>query len=98
MDVVDKKRDRRNRVCVDVLALLLPLLAELLVKLDEEQRLVLHVGEQVVLADEVEHVRAAQTEEERKRLSGLSVESIPTQNVRRVSKRMPTNRTSITEP
>lgn len=58
MDVVYKEGDRSDRVRVDVLSLALSLLSQLLVELDEQKRLVLHVGEQIVLAYEVEHIRA----------------------------------------
>ncbi len=59
MYVVNEEGDRRNGVGVDVLPLSLPLLPQLLVELDKEKRLVLHVREQVAFADKVEHVWTA---------------------------------------
>ena len=45
MDVVDQESNSGNGIGVDVFTVLLPLLAELLVELDKEERLVLHVRE-----------------------------------------------------
>ena len=54
--MVNEKRNRCNRVSIDILAILLPLLAKLLVELDEEKGLILHVRKQIVLANKIEYV------------------------------------------
>jgi hypothetical protein len=53
--------------------LLLPLLHKLMVELDEQKRLVLYVREKVVLTDEVEHIWASESQEERERFAWLAV-------------------------
>lgn len=54
--MVNEKRNRCNRVSIDILAILFPLLAKLLVELDEEKGLILHVRKQIVLANKIEYV------------------------------------------
>ena len=54
--MVNKERDRCNRVGIDIFAILFPLLAKLLVELDEEKGLILHVRKQIVLANKIEYV------------------------------------------
>ena len=77
MNVVHQERDGRDGVRVDVFPVPFALLLQLLVEFDKQQRLVLHVREQIVLPDEVEHVRAPQAEEVRERLARLAVERVP---------------------
>ena len=48
---------------------------DVVVELDQEQRLVLHVREEVVFADEVEYARTAELEEVRERLARLTVQN-----------------------
>ena len=74
MYVVHQQPNRSTVSRVALLAGLAPLLHELKVELDEEQRLVLHGREQVVLADEVEDVRAPEAQEVGQRLARLSVQ------------------------
>ena len=76
MYVIHEQRDRCDGVGINILPILLPLLPKLLVKLHEEQGLVLDVGEQVVLADEVENVWSAEAEEVRESLARLAVERV----------------------
>lgn len=54
----------------------LRVLAQVLIELDELERLVLDVGEEVVVADEGEDMRVAQLEEVRKGFAGLSVQDV----------------------
>ena len=77
MNMVDQECDSRDGVRVDVFPVPFTLLPQLLVEFDEQQRLILHVREQIVLPDEVEHVRAPQAEEVRERLARLAVERVP---------------------
>jgi hypothetical protein len=60
---------QRNSIIVFLIhrqaLLLLPLLHKLMVELDEQKRLVLYVREKVVLTDEVEHIWASESQEER---------------------------------
>jgi hypothetical protein len=67
---------QRNSVIVFLIhrqALLLPLLHKLMVELNEQKRLVLYVREKIVLTDEVEHIWAAESQEERERFAWLAV-------------------------
>jgi hypothetical protein len=59
--MINQQRDRIAPLYIEPNALQLPLLHELVVKLDEKQSLILHVCEQIVLSDEIEHVWTAQT-------------------------------------
>jgi len=52
---------------------LLPLLHKLLVKLDEQECLILYIREEVVLANEVKHIWTAESEEEREGFAWLTV-------------------------
>ena len=76
MNMVHQERDGRDGVRVDVFPVPFALLPQLLVEFDKQQRLVLHVREQIVLPDEVEHVRAPQAEEVRERLAWLAVKRV----------------------
>lgn len=49
----------------------------ILIELDEEKRLILHVGEEVVLPDEGEDAWSAEFKEVRERFAGLTVEDVP---------------------
>lgn len=49
----------------------------ILIELDEEERLVLHVGEEVVLPDEGEDAWSAEFEEVGERFAGLTVKDVP---------------------
>ena len=68
---------QRNSIIVFLIhrqaLLLLPLLHKLMVELDEQKRLVLYVREKVVLTNEVEHIWAAESQEERERFAWLTV-------------------------
>lgn len=77
MDVVHEECDRVTVVLRDLFPFLLPSRHEFVIELDEQQRLVLHIGEQVVFADETEHIGATKTEEKWKSFSRLAVERIP---------------------
>lgn len=57
--------------------LLTPFLLKLLVELDEKQRLVLHVCEEVMLPDEVKDIRPPQAQCVRERLAWLAVSKVP---------------------
>ena len=76
MDVVHQECNRGNRIRVDVLPFVLALLPQLLVELHEQERLVLHVREQVIFTNEVKDVRAAQAQEVRESLAWLSIECV----------------------
>ena len=78
MDVIYEQLDRSALFWADILALLPPLLHQLMVKLNEEQRLVLHRGEEVVLANEVEDVWPPQAQEEGERFARLAIHGVPT--------------------
>lgn len=54
-----------------------------MVELHEEQSLILHGGEEVVVPYQVEHVRPPQAEEVRERFAGLAVRGEPARGKRR---------------
>lgn len=64
-----------------VFAGLLPLLHQLLVKLDEQKRLILHGGKEIVVADKVENIGSAQAKEEWQRFTRLTVGHVANLNV-----------------
>ena len=74
--MINEQRYGRSGVGIDVFSVLLALLAQLLIELDEEQSLVLHVREEVVLSDEIKNVRAAQAQEVWECFAWLAVERI----------------------
>lgn len=75
--MVDEELDRSAVRAVGMERLVLIVLAtQLLVKLDELERLVLNVGEEVVLADEGEDVRVLELEEVREGLAWLAVHDV----------------------
>lgn len=55
-------------------------LAQVFVKLDELERLVLNVGEEVVVADEGEDERVPELEIVGQRLAGLAIQDVATEN------------------
>lgn len=57
--MIDKKRDGGTLFRIDVFVLLPPLLYQLLVKLDQEQCLILYICEQVIFSDQIEHIWTA---------------------------------------
>lgn len=59
------------------LMLALPFLHELMVELDQEKHLVLHVREKIVFPDQLEDIWPPQTEVIGQRLPWLSVGSVP---------------------
>lgn len=80
MGVIDEEGDGgtvsrggRVEIIVDSLCAIL-LLAHVLVELDEMERLILDVGEQVVVADEVEDARTAEFEIVRECFPRLTIE------------------------
>lgn len=74
--MIDQERDGGAGLQFDMLVLLLPLLPQLLVKFDEEERLVLDGREKVILSNEVEYVRTAEPEEERQGFARLAVDHV----------------------
>lgn len=65
MGVIDKKLNRRAVLAFGALDLLILIHAAfaLLVEFDQKQRLILNGGEQVVLPDEVKHMRSTEAKE-----------------------------------
>jgi hypothetical protein len=73
--MINKKRD--SVIAFLMHHHLLPLLHEFMVKLDEQEHLVLDIREEIVLADEIEHVWTAESQEEREGFAWLAVGSVP---------------------
>lgn len=78
MDVVYEERDGGTTFKIYALVALFPsLLAQLMVKFDQKQGLVLDGGEEVVVSNEIEHVGTTQSNEERQSFSVLSIGHVP---------------------
>lgn len=60
------------------------LLADISVKVEQENGLILYIGEEVVVAHQVEHARSTESEEVRKSFAWLTVCDVPVQCVKEV--------------
>jgi hypothetical protein len=78
MCMIHQQPNRRpmHRSALPLLLRRAPRLPQVLVKFNEQQRLILHVGEEVVFADEGEDVGFAEAEEVGEGFAGLAVEDV----------------------
>lgn len=63
-----------------------------MVELDKKEDLIPHVGEEIMFADEVEHVRAAQAKEEREGFARLAVRCVAIFEVQKEESKMAMNK------
>ena len=77
MDVVYEQFNSLALLRADVFALPASLFHQLVIELDEKQRLILRSREEIIITNKVEDIRSPQAQEVRECLSWLAVHDIP---------------------